>query len=821
MSDRNQITSLSLIALLVAALLGLSGSVSAAVGEGSGSTPPNVVIIMADDLGYGDVGAFGGQVIATPRIDDLCASGMRLDSFYAHPTCTPSRAAMLTGRYSQRIGVPGAIGAWAPKGLSTEEVTLAEVLKTVGYRTATYGKWHVGDAPEQLPTAQGFDDFRGILWGPTGIPLVLGDSSRGVLEYEPDLTINAIDVTERSIAFIDQSVAAMEPFLCFVSFVAPHEPATASPGFQGISADGRDYGDSVEELDASVGTIIDHLTALDLLDDTIIVFLSDNGATHDRIPYQDGSNLPFSFGKGSTWEGGVRVPACVSWPGRVPVGAVQSAPLFIADLMPTLAGWAGATLDPKITLDGVDVRSVFEGGAPDPSRVVHLSDKSDFNAVRRGRYKYRLGELYDLEVDPGELVDLSNILPAEAAQLAQELDAIKASVLADSRPGANSSRLSARFRAEFALPDPPVHGVAWGSKTFDSLVLAFVDSDPDLDAEIIDSSGQGTPSTPHRAISLSDYTDGIRLEGFVPNIAPGAPFTVALWYRLPDEGLTEEIVVMDIGDDEAGLSFTIGDAGIVGDDLAPGRLDDLLVRVGGSFSSESSSLAVDLPDVTTVPYLNLAAVLAEDGNLIVYINGLEAGRVLATGVDSGTDRTWAFLSAHGTVGGSAGPGVLPFATSRCIGELAAVSIIERELRPNEMSSEYARAALMMYCQGRPNSTGNPATFRLNGIIRRADNRMSIAVDSLPPSTVGFMLASEVQLRTDVAQGTLCIAGPIRRFSNQVFMADATGRIENPIDFTIAPIQVLDPLTSTWNFQFWYRDGIDSNFSNAIHLTFSN
>ena len=818
MPYRIQTRSTILLWLLALGLLPLP---AAAQGGSGSTTAPNVLILMADDLGYGDVGAFGGQVIATPRIDDLCASGMRLDSFYAHPTCSPSRAAMLTGRYSQRVGVPNAIGLWAPKGLSTEEVTLAEVLKTVGYRTATYGKWHVGDAPEQQPTAQGFDEFRGLLWGPTGIPLVIYDSLRDVLEYEPDLAQDTIDVTAQTLSFIDRSVAAEEPFFCFASYISPHEPATASPGFQGISADGRDYGDSVEELDASIGTIIDHLSSQGLLADTLVIFLSDNGATYQRIPYQDGNNLPFSNGKGSTWEGGVRVPACVSWQGRIPAGSVQSAPLSITDLMPTIANWAGASLDPTITLDGLDVGAIFEGGPPDPMRIVHLSDKSDFEAVRRGRYKYRLGELYDLELDPGELVDLSSLLPAETAELALELDAIRASVLADHRPAANSSRLAARFRADFTLPDPPLHGVTWSSKTADSLSLTLVDADPLLDADVVDSAGQGTFSTPQKALQLSDYSDAIRLEGVVPNLVPGDPFTVSLWCKLPDAGLTEEIVLVDIGDDEAGLSFTIGDAGVVGDDPAAGQLDDLLVRVGGFLSVGSSTVAVDLPDTTAVPFLHLGAVMSDEGDLIVYINGIEEGRVFTSDVDAGVDRTWAFFGAHGALGGNGGPGVLPFPTARSIGQIAAISVIERALRRNEMETEYARYALMIYCQGRANSTGNAAKFGLNGIFRRADNRLFIEVNSLPPGTVGFMLGSKDQMRTDVALGTLCIGGQIRRFSNQVYLADGFGNVEGRVDLDVAPPEVLDPFSPTWNFQFWYRDGFDSNFSNGLHLTFGN
>ncbi|MFT7074851.1 MAG: arylsulfatase A-like enzyme [Planctomycetota bacterium] len=794
-------------------------------GVGAGAdgvvTQPNVLIVIADDLGYGDVGAFGGQVIATPRIDDLCASGMRLDSFYAHPTCSPSRVALLTGRYAHRVGVPGPIGAWAPKGMDQAEVTIAEVLKTVGYRTAIFGKWHVGDAPEQQPTGQGFDEFRGILWGPTGIPLVLKDSVLGALEYEPDLRYDAFDVTTRSVDFLERSAASGEPFFCIASYAAPHEPATASPAFQGISADGRDYGDAVEELDASVGVLIDRLDALALRETTLVIFLSDNGATFQRIPYQDGSNLPYSEGKGSTWEGGVRVPACASWPTMIPTGAVQDAPLSITDLFPTLAGLAGATLDPSITIDGEDIGAVLQGGAPDPQRFVHLASTADFQAVRRGRYKYRLGALYDVISDPQEQFDLSAALPGEAGALAQELAAIQADVEADHRPAAPSSRLTARFRGGTGLGTHPVDGAYWYSETVDDLTLQVVDLDLFQDLVAINSAGQGTFSTPGQALRLADYSDSLSLVGAAPSISVDGPFTIAMWYRIAGGPLDEDIVLVDVGDAEAGLSFTIGDAGVLGDDFAAGQRDDLLVRVGGTLSPNSATVAVDLPNSPSVEFMNLAVAMDEVGDLVVYVNGFEQGRVLAAGVNCGTNKPWSFFAPSGALGGNGGPGVLPLAATRSKGDLASVSIVDRALRQNEMQSEYARYASLIYCQGRANSAGHVAELSLAGSFRRADNRLHLGIAGMPPGSVGFLLSSVDQSRTNVSGGTLCLQGQVLRFSKQVHAADALGQVEGQVDLLLAPTPFVNSLGATWNFQFWYRDGFASNFTNGLHITFGN
>ncbi|WP_419190650.1 sulfatase-like hydrolase/transferase [Saltatorellus ferox] len=785
-----------------------------------------MLIILADDLGYGDVGAFGGQVIATPRIDDLCASGMRLDSFYAHPTCSPSRAALLTGRYAQRVGLPKPIGAWAPRGMDTAEVTLAEVLKTVGYRTATFGKWHIGDAPEQQPTSQGFDEFRGILWGPTGIPLVLRDSVQDTLEYEPDQRYDAFDVTTRTLDFIERSAATGEPFFCLASYAAPHEPAAASPAFQGISADGRDYGDAVEELDASVGVLVDRLSALALRENTLVVFLSDNGATFNRNPYQDGSNAPFSEGKGTTWEGGVRVPACASWPGRVPAGAVQAAPLFIADLFPTVAALAGATLDPTITLDGHDVGAVLEGQPEDPSRVVHLSDKSGFQAVRRGRYKYRLGALYDLVIDPEELVDLSNAFPGETAALAQELNAIQVSVENDHRPPAVSSRLTAKFRADAGLVSPPSNGTNWYSESLDDLTFQAVDVDPFQDLLVVDSAGHGTSSTPGKALRIVDFSGDLRFVGQVPQFATSAssapmPFTVAMWYRLVDTPLEENIVLLDVGDGEAGLSFTMGDAGEIGDDLAPGNRDDLLVRIGGTLSANSSAVAIDLPQVQPLEFLHLAAVYYGSGDLIVYINGFEAARVFAPGVDCGLNRTWSLFAPDGAVGGSGGPGVVPLFATQSKGDIAALNIVDRALRLNEIQAEYSRYVSMIYCHSQVNTSGERAWLSLGGSFRRADNQMHLQAENLPLGSVGFLLSSLEQGRHPISQGSLCLQGSILRFSKQVYATDAAGQAHGVVDLQLAPPQVVDLTTPIWNFQYWYRDGAGSNFTNGLQITFGN
>ncbi|MEM8711915.1 MAG: sulfatase-like hydrolase/transferase, partial [Planctomycetota bacterium] len=552
--------------LIFAVLSAAASATSQGDGSGGGIAPPNVLIVIADDLGYGDVGAFGSQLIATPHIDGICADGVRMTSFYAHSTCSPSRAALLTGRYAQRIGLPGPIGTWSQRGLSPDETTIAEVLGPVGYRSAQFGKWHVGDGPEQQATGQGFDEFRGLLWGPTGIPLVLADSVQGTLEYEPDLADDFFDVTSHSLDFIDRAVTDGDPFFCIASYVAPHEPATASPAFQGVSADGRDYGDSVEELDHSVGLLLDHIATLGIDESTLVVFLSDNGATYQRIPYQDGSNLPFSNGKGTTFEGGVRVPACARWTGTIPPGLDVDAPLSITDLFPTIAAYGGATLDPAITIDGLDIGAILEGGPADPNRVVHLSDGGGFNAVRRGRYKLRQGQLFDLEADPEELVDVSAMFPTVAAELALELDAIIASVALDNRPASLSTRLTARFRGDFGLPSDPVDGDRWFTLSLDDRSLLLEDTDPLVDPARIEVPDAGTANTPRKAIHVPELSDGIRLTGPIAGLDPLGAFTVTFWYRPVVGGPGEAIALLDVGDADAGLSITIGDGGIAGDD---------------------------------------------------------------------------------------------------------------------------------------------------------------------------------------------------------------------------------------------------------------
>ncbi len=201
------------------------------------------------------------------------------------------------------------------------------------------------------------------------------------------------------------------------------------------------------------------------------------------------------------------------------------------------------------------------------------------------------------------------------------------------------------------------------------------------------------------------------------------------------------------------------------------------------------------------------------------MNGIEEARVHAPGVDSGVNRDWSLLAPSGAIGGAGGPGVLPFPATRSRGELAGVSVIDRALRQNEMQSEYARYALNIYCQGRANTAGTVGRLGLEGSFRRQDDRLYTVVDGLPPGTVGFLLGSLEQHRTDISNGTLCVRGQILRFSKQVFVADPAGHAGGPLRSALAPVEFVNSASPLWNFQFWYRDGGGSNFTNGLQVTF--
>ncbi|MCP4506949.1 MAG: sulfatase, partial [Fuerstiella sp.] len=341
------------------------------------SDQPNVVVILADDLGYGDLGCYGSTKNRTPHIDQLASDGMKFTDFYSSsPVCTPSRASLMTGCYPRRVGMhEDFTGHWvliprSRRGLNPEEVTVAEALKSKGYSTACVGKWHLGDQPEHLPTQHGFDHYYGIPYsndmqsarrGDPPLPLVKQNS---VIEAPADQATLTKRYTRQVISFIEDNKA--KPFFVYLPHTFPHLPLFASTDFRGKSANGR-YGDSVEEIDWSTGQILACLDRLRLTENTLVIFTSDNGSNGRN----GGSNQPLSGAKGSTMEGGMRVPMIARWPGRIAAGSKCSDLATMMDILPTFCSLAGASL-PSMKLDGFDISGLLFGNKDSRSQYKAL-----------------------------------------------------------------------------------------------------------------------------------------------------------------------------------------------------------------------------------------------------------------------------------------------------------------------------------------------------------------------------------------------------------------------------------------------------------------
>ena len=359
--------------------------------------PPNVVLIYCDDLGWGDLGCFGAKKIRTPNIDSIARRGTRFTSFYvAQAVCSASRAALLTGCYANRLGIHGALGPNQKIGLNPEEVTLAEVLKPRGYATAIVGKWHLGRPTELLPTRQGFDEYFGLpysndMWPQNGnaakgtyppLPLIEGDR---VIEETPDQSQLTRRYTERAVSFIQRSARA--PFFLYLAHSMPHVPIFAGSRFAGRSRQGL-YGDVIEEIDWSVGEVLKALKRNGLEKDTLVIFTSDNGPWLSYGQH-GGSAGPFREGKGTSFEGGIRVPCVMQWPGHIPQGRTNDIPLMTIDVLPTVARLAGADLPPR-KIDGLDVWPILRGdrGATNPHAAYFIYyNQGDLLAVRSGDWK--------------------------------------------------------------------------------------------------------------------------------------------------------------------------------------------------------------------------------------------------------------------------------------------------------------------------------------------------------------------------------------------------------------------------------------------------
>lgn len=330
---------------------------------------PNVIIIFTDDQGYQDVGSYGAVGFKTPNLDQMAAEGIRLTDFYAaQAVCSASRAGLLTGCYPNRLGIHGAFMPNSPKGLNPEETTIAEMLKTEGYKTAIYGKWHLGDAPEFLPTKQGFDEYFGIpfsndMWpyhpqqgtifnfGP--LPLYENENIIDTLTDQSNLTTQ---ITERSIQFIQENKS--EPFFLYVAHPQPHVPLFVSDKFKGKSERGL-YGDVIMEIDWSVGEILKTLKQEGIDENTMVIFTSDNGPW---LAYGEhsGSALPLREGKGTALEGGQREPAIIRYPGKIKSGRTLQTPMMNIDILPTIAELTGAQLPTK-NIDGKSVWKIWTG----------------------------------------------------------------------------------------------------------------------------------------------------------------------------------------------------------------------------------------------------------------------------------------------------------------------------------------------------------------------------------------------------------------------------------------------------------------------------
>lgn len=372
--------------------------------------PPNIVVIFCDDLGYADIAPFGGTT-PTPHLSRFAREGMRFTDFYvAQAVCSASRAALLTGCYPNRIGIQGALRPRSKNGIQSGETTIAEILKGRGYATGIFGKWHLGDAPQHLPTRHGFDEWFGLpysndMWplhptSRTNYPPLPLYENEAIVQLMPDQRFLTTGYTERAVQFIERNKA--RPFFLYLPHNMPHVPLFVSERFEGKSGRGL-YGDVIQELDWSVGEILRALKRNGLDDNTLVVFTSDNGPW---LLYGDhaGSAGPLREGKATTFDGGVRVPCLMRWPGKIPAGSVCRELSTTMDLLPTVARLAGTNAPMDRTIDGRDIWPLMSGvpNAKSPHAADHYYWNRGLEAVRSGKWKLHLEHDYSHLAAPGK-----------------------------------------------------------------------------------------------------------------------------------------------------------------------------------------------------------------------------------------------------------------------------------------------------------------------------------------------------------------------------------------------------------------------------------
>jgi arylsulfatase A-like enzyme len=370
--------------------------------EPTDSRLPNVVIIFCDDLAYSDIAPFGSKT-KTPNLSRFAREGMRFTDFYvAQAVCSASRAALLTGCYPNRVGILGALGPKSRIGINSNEVTLAEILKGRGYATAIYGKWHLGDAPQFLPTHHGFDEWFGLpysndMWpfhptNPTNYPPLPLYENEKVVQLMPDQTQLTTWYTERAVKFIERKKD--QPFFLYLAHNMPHVPLHVSDKFKGKSDRGL-FADVIMEIDWSVGEVLRALERNGVDDNTLVIFTSDNGPW---LLYGNhaGSALPLREGKATTFDGGVREPCLMRWPGKIPAGSVCREMAWSMDLLPTIAKLAGSNAPMDRIIDGKDIWPLMSGArnARTPHEVYYGYWGQELQALRSGNWKLHLDHKY-------------------------------------------------------------------------------------------------------------------------------------------------------------------------------------------------------------------------------------------------------------------------------------------------------------------------------------------------------------------------------------------------------------------------------------------
>lgn len=411
----------------------------------SAQQKPNIVVIMTDNLGYGDLGIYGGLRAETPRIDALAREGVLFRDFQVEPGCTPTRAAFMTGRLPIRSGNSGFVTPGGKTGLHPMEVTLAEVLEGAGYATANYGKWHLGEVPERQPQMQGFDDFYGVL--NTSIPVdpsfpgydeqligkqqILRAKGGEPAQVAGEMTLEQRahmdrELTTMGIDFIERQAQTPEPFFLLLTYVNPHHPVVPHPDFVGKSGGGA-YADALMEIDYNTGLVLDAIDEAGIRDDTIVVWFSDNGPTrYSPEGDHNGDNGPWSGELGSAWEGGLRTAGMMRWPGRIREGWESKEIFHVMDLYTTLGKIGGGDIPTDRPVDGLDQTAYLVGDQPHSARdhsVVFFYGQ--LTAVRWRQFKAHfviyerfrsltqparnlgvLPRVYNLRADPKELYDL-------------------------------------------------------------------------------------------------------------------------------------------------------------------------------------------------------------------------------------------------------------------------------------------------------------------------------------------------------------------------------------------------------------------------------